>query len=97
MAAYMIALTDLADTGWIEEYRSAVPAMIARHGGEYVANGLSPELIEGAMPVPDAVTMFRFPSVAAIKAFLASEEYRPYKALRDTGAAARILVFESDI
>ena len=56
MAAYMVALTDMHDPAWLEPYVAAVPALIAKHGGEYVANGMGPQLLEGVMDVPDALT-----------------------------------------
>ncbi len=97
MAAYMIALTDMHDPSWIEEYVAAVPAIIAEYGGEYVANGMGPQLLEGAMDLPDSVTVFRFPSLDAIHAFLESEEYQPYIELRKSGSTISILAFESTI
>lgn len=97
MAAYMVALTDMHDPAWLEPYVAAVPAIIAKHGGEYVANGMGPQLLEGVMDVPDSLTVFRFPSLDAIHTFLASEEYRPYLELRKTGSTIRIMAFESTI
>ena len=97
MAAYMVALTDTYDPGWIEEYLAAVPAIFARYGGEYIANGGAPELLEGIMDVPDTVTVSRFPSLEAIRAFMQSEEYRPYAELRKSGSTFRILAFESNL
>ena len=95
MAAYMIALTDMTDDSWVAEYVQAVPAMIARHGGEYVANGIAPTLFEGVMDIPGSVTVFRFPSLEVIRTFLESEEYQPYADLRRTGSSIKILAFES--
>ncbi|WP_068078057.1 DUF1330 domain-containing protein [Novosphingobium lentum] len=97
MAAYMVAFTDTRDAGWMEQYIAAVPAIFASFGGEYIANGAAPELLEGILDVPDTVTVSRFPSLAAIRAFMASDEYRPYAELRKTGSSFRILAFESDL
>jgi uncharacterized protein (DUF1330 family) len=97
MAAYMIAMIEIHDSSWMEEYRRDVPAMIARHGGEYVAIGQAPEVIEGVVPGMDAATVFRFPDLATIKAFLDSDEYRPFREMRMKASDARIIAFESEI
>jgi uncharacterized protein (DUF1330 family) len=93
----MVALTDIRNSDWIEAYRAVAPAIIERHGGEYLAVGTAPELLEGPGDAPSAVTMFRFPTLEAIRAFLDSEDYRPLKELRLTGSSSRILAFESMI
>lgn len=97
MAAYMIALSDMTDDSWVAEYVKTVPAMIASHGGEYIANGFGPTLFEGVMDVPGAITVFRFPTLDAIRTFLESDEYQPYADLRRTGSTVKMLAFESTI
>jgi|GEM_PF-3298247 uncharacterized protein (DUF1330 family) len=68
-----------------------------RYGGEYVAIGQASEVVEGGMSPPSAVTLFRFPNVEAIKSFLGSEGYRPFKEMRAVASQAQILAFESTI
>lgn len=97
MAGYMITLTKMNYTSWIEAYRAAVAPMIARHGGEYLAVGLQPEILEGTIAPLDGVVVFRFPSLEAVRSFINSEEYRPWRELRQGNSDATLLAFESTI
>jgi len=96
MAGYMLVLSDLdADRSWIADYIADVPRMIAAHGGEYVAVGNDVAVLEGTIACPDAVTLFKFPSVARIREFMDSDEYQPFKKMRQKWSTANILVFET--
>jgi uncharacterized protein (DUF1330 family) len=97
MAAYMIVHSHLRNRDWIEEYIKYVPAMIERHGGEYVAVGQDVKTLEGRDDRLDAVSVFKFPSLEAINNFSDSEEYRPFKELRQQSSDVVILAFESSI
>ena len=39
MAAYMIVNMEVKDPAAYEAYKAKVPALIARHGGEYLVRG----------------------------------------------------------
>lgn len=97
MAAYMIVLTSIRTPDWISDYSAAVPPILAKFGGEYVAIGQQVDLFEAPMELPDGVVVFRFPSRDAIRAFLTSEEYRPWAEKRHAGSTSSILAFESVI
>ena len=81
MTAYMICDVRIADAAAYEEYKAKVPALIAKHGGEYLVRGGTHEVVEGAWQ-PTRLVLFRFPDRAAIRAFMADPEYAPLKALR---------------
>lgn len=83
MSAYMIVLTKALSTeGW-EPYQSRVADCVAAHGGVYVVRRATPEVLEGAF-LKDRATVFRFPSMEAIRAFWTSEDYaRRIRPLRD--------------
>ena len=81
MAAYMICDVRIADVAAYEEYKSKVPALIARHGGEHLVRGGTHEVLEGTWE-PTRLVLFRFPDRAAIRAFMADPDYAPLKALR---------------
>jgi uncharacterized protein (DUF1330 family) len=95
MAAYMIVQSHLRNRDWIENYLKHVPAMIKRHGGVYVTVGQDVKVLEGTADRPDAVSIFKFPSLEAIDNFRNSEEYRPFRELRQQWSDAVILAFES--
>lgn len=96
MPAYMIALAKMHDTGWVEDYLRDVPAIITSFGGEYVAVGQAPVVLEGVIPAPDAMTVIRFPDMAILTAFLESEAYRPYRERRMAASEIQILAFEAE-
>ena len=81
MPAYPIVDVDLRDSAAYEAYKRDVPALIARHGGEYLVRGGEHEVLEGDWR-PHRLVLFRFPDRAAIRAFMADPDYAPLKALR---------------
>ena len=81
MPAYMIVNVDLREPAAYEDYKAKVPALIARHGGEYLVRGGTVEVLEGTWR-PARLVVFRFPDRAAIHAFVNDPDYAPLKALR---------------
>lgn len=90
MAAYMIVNLEVKDPQAFEEYRAAVPALIRKHGGEYLVRGGALEVIEGNWK-PSRMVVFRFPSRDAIHAFFADPEYQPLLAIRQRAAYSEIV------
>ncbi len=82
MSALVIAEVIIRDPGAFEAYRTSVPAIVAAFGGEYIARGAMPEILEGNAP-QRRVTIFRFPDLARAKAWYDSAEYRPMRELRE--------------
>jgi uncharacterized protein (DUF1330 family) len=93
MPAYMIVDVDTSDPQRYEEYKRAVPALIARHGGEYLVRGGAHEVLEGDWQ-PTRMVLFRFPDRASIKALFADPDYRPLAALRHEIAKSRIIAVD---
>ncbi|MFO1060769.1 MAG: DUF1330 domain-containing protein [Dongiaceae bacterium] len=81
MAVYLIVDVRLKDAAAYEAYKAAVPALIARHGGEYLVRGGALEVLEGTWR-PTRLVIFRFPDRAAVHAFMNDPDYAPLKALR---------------
>jgi len=81
MSAYMIVDVDIRDPSKFEDYKRQVPALIARHGGEYIVRGGDLEVLEGDW-IPTRLVIFRFPSLEAIHAFFDDPDYQRLKALR---------------
>jgi uncharacterized protein (DUF1330 family) len=93
MTAYLIVDVAIKDAQRYEEYKQKVPALIARHGGEYLVRGGAHEVLEGEWR-PTRLVLFRFPSRAAIKAFMADPEYRPLAALRQAIADSSLVAVD---
>jgi uncharacterized protein (DUF1330 family) len=81
MTAYMLVDLDVHDPKGFEEYRAAVPTLIAKHSGEYIVRGGEFEVIEGDWQ-PNRLVMFRFPDRQSIRNFFNDPEYADLKALR---------------
>jgi uncharacterized protein (DUF1330 family) len=93
MAAYVIADVEVIDSVGYEEYRQKVPATIAAYGGRYIARGGATEVLEGTWS-PKRCVVLEFPSMAQLKAWWASPEYRPLRAIRERTARSNLVVTE---
>ena len=93
MPAYLIARVDLHDQAAYEDYRRQVPAVIAAYGGRYLVRGGETEVLEGDWPALRTVVL-EFPTMAALKTFWDSPEYRPLRALRERAATSSIAAIQ---
>ncbi len=93
MTAFVIAEVDVHDPGAYEDYKALAAAAVAKYGGEYIARGGAAELLEG-WPAPRRVVILRFPDLAAARAWHASPEYAPARAIRSRSAISRLQIVE---
>lgn len=93
MAAYMIANIDVRDPAAYEEYKAKVPALVRRHGGEYLARGGNLVTLEGDWK-PTRVALIRFPDIASAQALYDDPEYQPLKTLRQRVSKTQFVVVE---
>jgi uncharacterized protein (DUF1330 family) len=93
MAAYMIVNVDVRDSAAYEEYKAKAPAIVRRHGGEYVARGGKFVVLEGDWK-PDRIAVLRFPDMASAQALYDDPEYQPLKALRQRVSRMDLVVVE---
>jgi uncharacterized protein (DUF1330 family) len=93
MPAYLIADIDVHDSAGYEAYRQQVPATIAAHGGRYIARGGATEVLEGDWS-PKRCVLIEFPSMARLKAWWDSPEYRPLRAIRERTTRSNLVATE---
>ena len=93
MSAYVVVDVEVTDPAGFEEYRSQVPASIARYGGRYIVRGGQTRTLEGSW-APKRVVILEFPDRAAAKAWWSSQEYAAAKALRQRCARTEIIVVD---
>jgi len=93
MAVYIIVNIDIKDPPAYDVYRAGVPAMVRKHGGEYLARGGATEVLEGDW-IPHRIALLKFPDMAAVKAFLSDPEYQPLKSLRHSIADTQMVAVE---
>jgi len=95
MGAYLIVKLKFHEMDWTKGYLASVPAILRRYGGEYLDRGTTIERFEGAATTPDHITILTFPSMSAIREFMNSPEYAPFRDARIAGADSDILAFET--
>ena len=93
MSAYMIVDLDVHEQQGFQEYRAGVPALIAKHGGEYLVRGGDFEVIEGDWQ-PHRLVLFRFPDRKAIRSFHDDPEYAELKALRQRTSSTIVVAVD---
>ena len=91
--AFVVAEVDVHDPVAYEEYKSEAARLIAKYGGRYIVRGGATEIVEG-QPPQGRLIVLEFPSMAAAKSFLESDEYRPVAAVRHRSATSRLILAE---
>jgi uncharacterized protein (DUF1330 family) len=98
MGAFAIGLYSIWDVSWRPAYREIVDALVAKHGGRYVARTTSAwEVLEGAAPEITNVTMIEFPSMEHARAWYNDPDYAPMKRLRQAGSRLNFLLVEGSL
>ncbi len=93
MSAYLIVNVEVKDPAVYEEYKTKVPSLIRKHGGEYLVRGGKFAILEGNWK-PTRLVLLRFPDMASAEAFFLDPEYQPLKALRHGVSNAEIVAVE---
>jgi uncharacterized protein (DUF1330 family) len=93
MTAYIILDVTVNDPVRYEDYKKMSGQAAAAHGGRFLVRGGAVETLEGDWS-PTRVVVLEFPSAAAAKAWLESEEYREPRALRHAAATTQMIVVE---
>ena len=93
MAAYVIVEVDIHDEALYEDYKKLTPAAVAAYEGQFVVRGGMAETLEGDWQ-PQRIVVLQFPTVEKAKAWWASPEYTPAKAIRQKAATTKMLVLE---
>jgi uncharacterized protein (DUF1330 family) len=91
MPAYVVVQIAIEDPVRYAEYRAIAPPSIAAYGGRYVVRGGASEILEGSW-LPPRLVILEFPSEARARAWWASPEYAPAKALRQQCARTEMLL-----
>ena len=91
MSIYLILDNQIHDTEAYERYKTAVKPMVEAAGGEYLTRDGKVDVIMGDWN-PSRVVIFKWPSQEALDAFMSSEEYQPWKKLRESVTTTKTLV-----
>lgn len=95
MPAFFIADISASD---MEKYQSGsyldvIPDIASRYGGKYRARGGNTEVLEGDWH-PKRLVVVEFPSMGDLLEFYNSEDYKPFKELRQRNTDSKVLAIE---
>ncbi len=93
MSAYLIGDITVHDPEQYGEYVKRVPALVDKHGGNYLVRGGNPILLEGTWQ-PQRVIVLRFPDARSAQALLDDPDYAPVKTIRQRAAQTNLVLVE---
>lgn len=93
MTAYFIIQVEVNDPEAFEPYRLGGPALLAKHGGEYIVRGGEDTVLEGDAPLARQVVV-RFPDRKAAMGWYDCEEYTQLRKIRQSSATTRFMLVD---
>lgn len=93
MSVYSISSIDVKDWDAYQEYMTLVPPIIEKFGGKYIVRG-GDVLSDSTTWHPKRVVILEFQTLAQMKEFRDSDEYRPVSAIRLKAADTETFVVE---
>ena len=95
---YAVAEIDITDPAWVPEYVEKVTRLVEARGGRYLARTSTIEKLEGEREPPQVFLIIEWPSKEAAKEFYESDDYRPFRASRESGSRSEFaLVAGEDV
>ena len=91
MSVYLIYDVDITDPDTYARYKPEAGRSIIAHGGEILVASDKAETIEGSW-APSWLVVIRFPSREQAQTWMDSEDYRPWKKLRQTASTAQAVL-----
>ena len=91
--AFLVGEVQVTDADAIKPYAAKAPQLVVQHGGQYLARGGKTESLEG-MELAGRVAIIQFPSMAALKGFYDSPEYREVAPFRQKASKSRLFAVE---
>jgi len=95
MTAYFIAQIQWNSPADREAYVHSLGGVIEKHGGRYLITSSESRVAEGQW-LPGRLVVIEFPSMADLKAWYESEEYRPALELRLKGSRSNAIMVEGN-
>lgn len=91
MSTFLIANIRVNDAERYKEYVANVPALIAKHGGQYRVRGGDTQVLEGQW-TPDRLVVLEFPDCDSAMAFYNDPDYAPFRMLRQSITDSSVIV-----
>ena len=93
MPAYIIVEVEIHNPVEYEDYKRMTPLSLKNFQGKFIVRGGRMETLEGGWS-PQRIVVLEFPTLDLAKAWWASEEYAPAKALRHRTAKSKMIAIE---
>lgn len=93
MPAYIIVEVEIHNPTEYEDYKRMTPLSLKNFQGKFIVRGGKMETLEGEWN-PQRIVVLEFPTMELAKAWWASEEYAPAKALRHRTAKSKMIAIE---
>ena len=94
MTCYSILAVTPTATDWIPSYVGAAGALVAKHGGTYLARTASHERLEGEGEEVALRILLQWPSREAALAFMSDPDYAPQLEARTAGSVSHHVLIE---
>ena len=91
MSAYLIIEIEITDQANFMRYVSEIPAFIIKHHGQYIVEGVTPELMEGNR-CPERMVIIAFPSVENAKSFMSDPDIQSVFTIRQNSTNSNIIL-----
>lgn len=95
MAHYSVLAVTPTNEDWIADYIGPANALVAKHGGKYLARTSSHQQLEGGISEAALRIVIEWPSAEAAKAFMADPEYVPHRKARTAGSNSQHFLIEA--
>ena len=94
MAYYSVLSVTPTTEDWIPDYIGTATALVAKHGGRYLARTASHERLEGDGEGVALRVIIEWPSKAAAEALMSDPEYAPHLEARTAGSDSHHFLIE---
>lgn len=94
MAYYSVLAVTPTSEDWIPDYLPSANALVAKHGGQYLARTTSHERLEGNDAGAALRIILEWPNKEAAVAFMEDPDYAPHLAARTNGSVSHHFLIE---
>lgn len=95
MAYYSVLAVTPSSEDWIPNYLPTANALVAKHGGKYLARTTNHEQVEGAEQPAALRIILEWPSKEAAMNFMNDPDYKPHLDARTAGSDSYHFVIEA--
>ena len=94
MAYYSVLAVTPTTESWVPDYLPAANALVAQHGGKYLARTTNHERLEGEGADAALRIIIEWPSKEAAEAFMGDPAYKPHLEARTAGSESHHFLIE---